>query len=38
MSINFNFARKLAAEQLVKQAMHYLEKHPEENFPKVLVP
>jgi len=36
MAINFNFARKFAAEQVIKQAMNYLEKDPEKNFPKVM--
>ena len=36
MGINFNFAKKFAAEQIIKQAMHYLEKDPEKNLIKVL--
>ena len=36
MGINFNFAKKFAAEQLVKKAMTYLEKDPEANFLRVL--
>ena len=36
MGINFNFAKKFAAEQVIKQAMDYLEKDPEKNFIKVL--
>ncbi len=36
MAINFDFAKKFAAEQLIKQAMNYMEKDPEKNFPKVM--
>ncbi len=36
MAMNFSFAKKFAAEQIVKQGMHYLEKDPENNFIKVL--
>jgi MoaA/NifB/PqqE/SkfB family radical SAM enzyme len=36
MGINFNFAKKYAAEQIIKQALNYLEKDPEKNLPKVL--
>ena len=36
MGINFNFAKKFAAEQIIKQAIHYLEKDPEKNLIKVL--
>jgi MoaA/NifB/PqqE/SkfB family radical SAM enzyme len=36
MAINMNFAKKFAAEQIIKQGMHYLEKDPEKNFLKVL--
>ncbi len=36
MAINFNFAKKFAAEQVIKQAINYLEKDPEKNFRKVL--
>jgi len=36
MAINFDFAKKFAAEQVIEQAMHYLEKDPEKNFIKVL--
>jgi MoaA/NifB/PqqE/SkfB family radical SAM enzyme len=36
MGINFNFAKKIAAEQIIKQALNYLEKDPEKNFIKVL--
>jgi MoaA/NifB/PqqE/SkfB family radical SAM enzyme len=36
MGINFNFAKKFAAEQIIKQAINYLEKDPEKNFIKVL--
>lgn len=36
MGINFNFARKFAAEQIIKQAINYLEKDPEKNLIKVL--
>lgn len=36
MAINFGFATKFAAEQLIKQAMNYMEKDPEKNFPKVM--
>ncbi|HLV09390.1 MAG TPA: radical SAM protein [Halanaerobiales bacterium] len=36
MGINFDFAKKYAADQTIKQAMKYLEKDPEENFPKIL--
>ena len=36
MAINFDFAKKFAAEQVIKQAMHYLERDPEKNFIKVL--
>jgi len=36
MSINFNFAKKLAAEQILKQAINYVDKDPEKNFIKVL--
>ncbi|MFW5986238.1 MAG: radical SAM protein, partial [Halanaerobiales bacterium] len=36
MGINFNFAKKFAAEQILKRAMRYIEKDPEENFLKVL--
>lgn len=36
MAINFNLAKKYAAEQVIKQAMNYLEKDPEKNFIKIL--
>jgi MoaA/NifB/PqqE/SkfB family radical SAM enzyme len=36
MAINFNFAKKFVSEQIIKQAMHYLEKDPEKNLIKVL--
>ncbi len=36
MGINFKFAKKFAAEQIIKRAMKYIEKDPEENFLKVL--
>src|SRR5690554_4289549 len=36
MGINFDFARKFAADQLLKQGLKYLEKDPEENFLKIL--
>jgi len=36
MAINFNFAKKFAAEQIIRQAIHYLEKDPEKNLIKVL--
>jgi len=36
MAINFDFAKKFAAEQVIKQALNYLEKDPEKNFTKVL--
>ena len=36
MAINFSFAKKFAAEQVLRQAFHYLEKDPEKNFVKVL--
>ena len=37
MAVNFNFAKKFAAEQIIKQAIHYLEKDPEKNLIKVLI-
>lgn len=36
MAINFDFAKKFAAEQIIRQAINYLEKDPEKNLPKVL--
>ncbi|MDI3548202.1 MAG: hypothetical protein PWR10_1854 [Halanaerobiales bacterium] len=36
MAINFNFAKKFAAEQVLKQTMNYIKKDPEKNFLKVL--
>ncbi len=36
MAINFRFAKKFAAEQILKRAMNYIEKDPENNFLKVL--
>jgi hypothetical protein len=36
MAINFNFAKKFVAEEIIKQALNYLEKDPEKNFLKVL--
>ena len=36
MAVNFDFAKKFAAEQVIKQAIHYLEKDPEKNLIKVL--
>lgn len=36
MGINFKFAKKFAAQQILKRAMNYIEKDPEENFLKVL--
>ena len=36
MGINFDFARKFAADQLLKQGLKYLEKDPAENFLKIL--
>jgi MoaA/NifB/PqqE/SkfB family radical SAM enzyme len=36
MSINFRFAKKFAAEQILKRAMDYIEDDPEKNFLKVL--
>ncbi|MFW6410332.1 MAG: radical SAM protein [Halanaerobiales bacterium] len=36
MPINFRFAKKFAAEQILKRAMNYIEKDPEKNFLKVL--
>ncbi|HOR42652.1 MAG TPA: radical SAM protein [Atribacterota bacterium] len=36
MAINFKFAKKFAAEQVLKQTFHYLEKDPEKNFIKIL--
>jgi MoaA/NifB/PqqE/SkfB family radical SAM enzyme len=36
MAINFNFAKKFAAEEIIKQALTYLEKDPEKNFLKLL--
>ncbi|MDD3539427.1 MAG: radical SAM protein [Atribacterota bacterium] len=36
MAINFNFAKKFVSEQIIKQALHYLEKDPEKNLIKVL--
>ena len=32
MSIDFELAKKYAADKLIKQALKYLEKDPEENF------
>ncbi len=36
MAIDFSFAKKFAAEQVIKIALGYIEKNPEENFIKVL--
>ena len=36
MSINFKFAKKFAAEQILKRAINYIEKDPEKNFIKIL--
>ena len=36
MPINFRFAKKFAAEQILQKAMNYIEKDPEKNFLKVL--
>lgn len=36
MGINFEFAKKYAAEQVIKQVINYIEKDPEENFLKIL--
>lgn len=36
MAINFKFAKKFAAEQVLKRALNYIEKDPEKNFLKVL--
>ncbi|ACL70359.1 radical SAM protein [Halothermothrix orenii] len=36
MAINFNFAKKFAAEQIIKRALNYIEKDPDRNFIKVL--
>ncbi len=36
MAINFNFAKRFAAEKILKRAINYIEKDPEENFLKVL--
>ena len=36
MGINFDFAKKFAVDQTLKQAMKYLEKDPEGNFPRLL--
>ncbi len=36
MGLNFRFAKKFAAEQILKKALDYIEKDPEKNFLKVL--
>ena len=36
MGINFRFAKKFAADKILKKAMDYVEKDPEENFIKIL--
>jgi len=36
MSIDFELAKKYAADKLLKQALKYLEKDPEENFLQIL--
>jgi len=36
MAINYEFAKKVAAEKILKKAMEYLEKDPEKNFVKIL--
>lgn len=36
MGINFAFAKKFAADQVVKQALKYIEKDPEKNFLKII--
>jgi MoaA/NifB/PqqE/SkfB family radical SAM enzyme len=36
MSINFELSKKYAADKLLKQALKYLEKDPEENFLQIL--
>lgn len=36
MAINFDFAKRFAAEQVIKQAMNFLEKDPDKNFLKVM--
>ncbi|MGM0410157.1 MAG: radical SAM protein [Bacillota bacterium] len=36
MGLNFRFAKKFAAEQILKKALNYIEKDPEKNFIKVL--
>ncbi len=34
MGINFDFAKKFAAEKLTKQIFNYLQKDPDKNFEK----
>jgi MoaA/NifB/PqqE/SkfB family radical SAM enzyme len=36
MAINFNFAKRFAAEKIIKLALNYIEKDPDTNFIKIL--
>ncbi|MDI3548334.1 MAG: hypothetical protein PWR10_1986 [Halanaerobiales bacterium] len=36
MAINFNFAKRFAAEKIIKLALNYIEKDPDKNFIKIL--
>ncbi|MFW6035158.1 MAG: hypothetical protein ACOCRZ_02770 [Halothermotrichaceae bacterium] len=36
MGTNFDFAKKFAAEKLVKIALNYIKKDPEKNFAKLI--
>lgn len=36
MGINFDFAKRFTADKVIKQAINYVEKDPEENFLKIL--